>query len=406
MAAKIDHCSWNRDATLRVAVVSTSVPPDSTGQARVLGHLIGIGGQIPDNRFLILTDDNPFEPGKGPPNYRLLQPPLIRLEETHWRDKLNSAYDFLCAVFKRAGEISRHVEEFRSAALVACTASPVDLPASTLVAFRRRIPLIAYLFDDPVFQWEHRSLRTFSSLWEAVWSRSAAQVVVPNEALAEEFFLRRGRRPVLIRNAVSPEAFSPTEQAWPSSPGQFRIVYTGSVYHAQADAFINLLRALDDVTGWSLHIFTNQSEATLARHGIQGPKVFRHEPLDLQSSYREQQLADALFLPLAFNSPIQEVLRTSAPMKMAEYLASGRPILAHVPADTFVARLLRQHRAGVLVDKPDINSITDALHAISTDADLRSSLRNNALRLAEEYRIERARCAFWNVVGTAIQQDK
>ena len=103
--------------------------------------------------------------------------------------------------------------------------------------------------------------------------------------MAEEFFKRRRRSPVIVRNPVAPEAFSSTEQTWPSVPGRFKIVYTGSVYHAQSDAFINLLGALDEMQDWSLHIYTSQSEARLAAYEIQGPKVVRHQHVDQVGSY-------------------------------------------------------------------------------------------------------------------------
>lgn len=383
------------------------VPPAASGQARVLGHLIGTP---PPANCVLLTENSPFSGDVEPDafaNYRLLgQLPIWLREEGRRKEripKLSTLGGILQSIRVRARDIGRSVDEFNSAALVACTAGPFDLPACTLVALRRRLPLIAYLFDDPVLQWPQRRLRTFARLWEPIWSRIAAQVIVPNEAMAEEFFKRRRRSPVIVRNPVAPEAFSSTEQPWPSVPGRFRIVYTGSVYHAQSDAFINLLGALDEMQDWSLHIYTSQSEARLAAYGIKGPKVVRHEHVDLVGSYAQQRAADVLFLPLAFRSTIQDVLRTSAPMKMGEYLASGRPILAHAPADTFVARNIRQHRAGFVVDTPDSHSLAAVLRELSWNSELRQSLSANAVRLAEGYRVDRAREVFWNTVTAAIR---
>ena len=383
------------------------VPPAASGQARVLGHLIGIP---PPANCVLLTENSPFSGDVEPEafaNYRIFGQLPIRLREKGWlkerMPRLNSLGGILQAIRARARDISRYVQEFDAAAIVACTASPFDLPACTLVALRRRLPLIAYLFDDPVFQWPQGPVRNFARLWEPVWSRIAAQVIVPNEAMAEEFFKRRRRSPVIVRNPVAPEAFSSTEQTWPSVPGRFRIVYTGSVYHAQSDAFINLLGALEEMQDWSLHIYTSQSEARLAAYGIQGPKVVRHDHVDQVASYAQQRAADVLFLPLAFRSTIQDVLRTSAPMKMGEYLASGRPILAHAPGETFVAHHIRQHRAGFVVDTPDSHSLAAVLRELSWNSELRRSLCANAVRLAEGYRVDRAREVFWNTVRAAIR---
>ena len=118
-------------------------------------------------------------------------------------------------------------------------------------------------------------MRKFARLWEPIWSRLAAEVIVPNEAMAEEFFKRRRRRPVIVRNPVAPEAFASSERPWPTNAGQFKIIYTGSVYHAQSDAFINLLAALERLKDWSLHISTpTRARFSLAAYEIQGPRCF------------------------------------------------------------------------------------------------------------------------------------
>jgi hypothetical protein len=90
-------------------------------------------------------------------------------------------------------------------------------------------------------------------------------------------------------------------------------------------------------------------------------------------------------------------------MKVGEYLASGRPILVHAPPDTFIARYFREHRAGVVVDNPESRGLGEALRDIAASAELRQSLRVNALRLAELYKAELAREKFWKVVTTAIR---
>jgi glycosyltransferase involved in cell wall biosynthesis len=389
----------------RIALVSTVVPPGAQGQAHVLGHLIGFP---PPENCLLLADQPPFPPGtalEGPfANYRILRQRRIELKDkgllTDRLPHLNSMVGVLHSVAMRAHEISQHAREFKASVLIACTASPFDLPACTLVAIRRRLPLVTYLFDDPIFQWAPGPLRNFARLWEPVWARVAAQVIVPNEAMAEKFTQRRRREPVIVRNPVSPEAVSITS-AWPTVPGQFRIVYTGSVYHAQSDAFLNLLGALEELDGWSLHIYTSQTEAQVEQYGIRGPRVFHHRHVNQTEAYAQQRLADVLFLPLAFHSTIQEVLRTSAPMKMGEYLASGRPILAHAPPDTFVADHIRRNRAGLVVDIPDSNAIASALREIAANAELRQVVCANAVDLAKEYRVQQAFDIFWTTIRAA-----
>jgi glycosyltransferase involved in cell wall biosynthesis len=397
------------EALPSIAIISTMVPPAPTGQARVLGHLVG---DPPPPNIVLLTEHWP-----GPPatrgearfaNYREFKQRRLRLRETGSLERLVPRLNTLAGVasstFERAREIKRAAAEYSAAAIIACTGSPFDLPASAIAALASRRPLIVYLFDDPVFQWAPGPLRSLARLWEPIWNRIATEVIAPNEAMAEAFFARRRRRPVVIRNPVAAAAFAKAGEPWPTNQGQYRIVYTGSVYHAQSDAFLNLIGALEELPDWSLHIYTSQTDEQLAGYGIVGPQVFRHPHVEQDESYAQQRAADVLFLPLAFHSTIQEVLRTSAPGKLAEYLASGRPILVHAPAETFIARHFRTHRAGVVVDTPDPQRLAGALRDIASDAALREALCTSALALAELYRVEHARDAFWNVVKAAVRR--
>ncbi|MGA3308026.1 MAG: glycosyltransferase [Xanthobacteraceae bacterium] len=394
----------------RIAVVSTSVPPAPSGQARVLGHLLG---PPPAEHCLLLADQPPFPQGAAfePAfaNYRTLSQRHLQWRSNGWTNESVARLDRFAGVFhsvvQRAREISRHVADFNASVLIACTASPFDLPACTLIALRRRLPLITYLFDDPIYQWMPGPLRTFARMWEPIWSRIATSIIVPNEAMQEEFAARRHRKAIIVRNPVPAGAFPKIEQAWPAIPTEFRIVYTGSVYHAQSDAFLNLLRALDTLDRWSLHIYTSQSDAELKAYGIHGPKVCRHDHVDQAESYARQHSADVLFLPLAFRSAIQDVLRTSAPMKMGEYLASGRPILVHAPPETFIARHIGSYRAGFVVDSADAMQLADALRRIRSHPEERRAACQNALRLAQAYTVDRARQVFWDVITAATDRD-
>jgi glycosyltransferase involved in cell wall biosynthesis len=392
-----------------IAIVSTTVPPAVSGQARVIYHLIGT--PMP-REVVLLTEHWPFsqlaEAEGRDANYRKFKQLRIKLQENGWLEQLlpwlNSFGGLLAAFFERADEITAAVRECKSAAIIGCTGSPFDLPACTIAAFRTGVPFIVYLFDDPIFQWPPGRMRQFARLWEPIWSRVAAQVITPNEAMHEEFLRRRGRESVLIRNPVAAEAFVGLEHPWPSVEGRFRIVYTGSVYHAQADAFTDLVSALNELEQWSLHIYTSQSHEQLAAYGICGPKVFHHEHVGQFQSYLQQRSADVLFLPLAFGSEIQAALRTAAPMKLGEYLASGRPILVHAPADSFVVQHFRKHGAGVVVDRLGPHLLAAAASEIARNPLLRRSLRANALNLAELYKATLAHENFWNVVKRAVRR--
>jgi glycosyltransferase involved in cell wall biosynthesis len=132
-----------------------------------------------------------------------------------------------------------------------------------------------------------------------------------------------------------------------------------------------------------LHLYTSQPIADLEREGIKGPVVI-HPHLSQSQIGEIQRHADILFLPLAFHSSIPDVIRTSAPGKMGEYLASGRPILVHAPSNSFICWYFRTHHAGQVADQFDPDSVAGALKQMIDDSDLRKQWCENAVRCAQK----------------------
>jgi glycosyltransferase involved in cell wall biosynthesis len=394
----------------RIAIVSTGVPPSANGQSRVLGQLLEEDGTAP---YCLLLSEHPpelaSERDKPYGIYRRLRGPQLALwepERVPWLLPVNEFCGFLLSTSRRAREIAREVRAFGANVIVACTASPFDIPASALAAIVTRLPLIVYLFDDPVFQWEARPLRRFARLWEPVWSRLASATIAPNELMAQYFHMRTGKQSVIIRNPVSDAALEIASNVPEVTflSGQVSIVYTGKVYHAQADAFRNLIQALNLQDGrFVLDIYTSQTRAEVAGHGVDGRYVRIHDHLDQLTAYAIQRNAGILFLPLAFKSGIQEVIRTSAPAKLGEYLASGRPVLVHAPGDTFVASFVRENKAGLVVDTADPMQLSVALERITSDAAGTLSLVRSAKRLSRLFSASMARRAFWDLMILASE---
>lgn len=396
----------------KLAVVSVSVPPSPTGQSRMLGHMLE--GATPESCLLLSANPPtpnadagelafgtyyrlPPLPPSGPWPTRLagISPRLARMAEP----TLESAR-IAAGVRQEAQEIATAVRQFGAQVIVACTASPTNLPAAAMAAQINGLPFVAYLFDDPVYQWPPGTWRRFAAAQERRWGRQAAAVISPNEFMAEEFQRRRRRGAFIVRNPVADTALDHGNAPPPRDPASpLRIVYTGTLYHAQADAFINLLQALEALNGAAvLEVYTYQSVAEIATHGVAGPHLRVMPFVDQAGAYAVQRSADVLFLPLAFHSSIPEVISRSAPGKTGEYLAAGRPLLVHAPEASFVARHIRDHDAGLVVGRPEPAQLEAALRQMITGAPAVAVTVANALRLAEQYRSSVQRDAFWSVM--------
>jgi glycosyltransferase involved in cell wall biosynthesis len=178
-------------------------------------------------------------------------------------------------------------------------------------------------------------------------------------------------------------------------------VYTGAVYEAHYDAFRNLIAAvpktgLPDLT---IHIYTPQSPGQLHAYGISGP-VTIHPALPNCEMPAVQHSADILFLPLAFDSPYPDIIRTSAPGKTGEYLASGKPVLVHAPKDSFIAWYFSKNRCGDVVSEnnPEILA-AHIVHLIRDDVYRQELVRNACMRAKDQFDAGLAREKFFAIIS-------
>jgi len=392
----------------RVAVVTTAAPPSPSGQARVLAQIMAPQCTAPpiylsDQLHAIEADGDRYG------SHQPLTAPRFMLAQRYAAilpRQLNNYAGLGRTVLARAIEIARHLGRDPADVVLGCSGNPFDLPAANLAARWLRLPFVAYLFDDPVYQWEPGIYRSFARLWEPVWGRGAARVIVPNETAADDVRQRLPRADIrIVRNPVPKEVFAnpgqPVDPAARNPEQPWRLLYTGSVYSAQASAFRNLVAALDSLGGrFQLDVHTAQSTADMATHGLVGPNVHHHDQVPQSVALELQRSADILFLPLAFDAPIPEVIRSSAPAKLGEYLAAGRPIVVHAPADSFVSEFFRRTGAGIVVDRSDPMMLADAVESIARDPELRAQLIAKARQVAPEFHVDKARATFWSAIGT------
>jgi glycosyltransferase involved in cell wall biosynthesis len=378
----------------RFALVSHLVPPSRFGQPRVLHRLLR---HVPPDRYgLISTEfydrDHPAPTHDGP----WLDGEYFHVDQgfpwpqasyrqgfRHLPRQIYTLANLAAALRNRARSIAAILARQAYETVIACSGDPVDLPASALAARRLRRRFVAYMFDDYGTQYKIiPPYQRFAMLCDRLVAHSADCVIVPNEKLGREYARRRGVRPAVIANPHSGTYGSGVD--WPLASRNVRVVYTGSVYHVHDDAFERLVQALPKCRGsLSLHLY---SSVATERHPAfrNSPVVHHHRHLGEKAVVRVQEQADILYLPLAFSSPAPDVVRTALPGKLPDYLASGRPLLVHAPADSFVSVYCRRHRCALVVDRPDVAALIAALDSLTGDSALRQDLVRAALRRAHE----------------------
>ncbi len=383
-----------------IAIVSHTLPPEVNGQAIVLGRLIAGADSV-----VQITSNRHYRPRDNDESIivNVATPRTIRKLR---KIRFLESWVFRVHVWHRARGISRALVQHGCSALIACTGGDlVDLPASIVAAEQVGVPCVLHYFDNYGSQW-----KTPNIAWSKKWMKrygldiessvlaKAAGVVVPNELLQAELVQRVSVPVTIVRNPVVLEIYDNLRQSVvrerASEERPWSMTYTGSVYEAQLGAIINCGLALELLRArgisMQLHLYSSQSKDSLWAQGI--PRsVCVHPMVSPHDASRLQCESDFLFLPLAFQTRYPELIRTSAPGKLGEYLASGRPIVVHAPRDSFLAQFTASQGCGLLCDTPDIATMAEKLERLIRDPALQAKLIHEAIATSVEFSHEKNR---------------
>ncbi len=125
--------------------------------------------------------------------------------------------------------------------------------------------------------------------------------------------------------------------------------FAGNIHsRMNGDAVLRLARAAAIArTSPKLDMCTPSLPDELRKLGISSRYV------DQASLAVAQARSTVLFLPLAFEGPQPLMIRHNFPTKAMDYLRSGRPILVHAPADSYLTWLARKEGFALVVDRPE-----------------------------------------------------
>lgn len=402
---------------MKLAILSHTLPPNSNGQAIMLGRLLE---NLDYDDAILIAENRPETEALAcaanrlrmgyfilPPDPRLPVPrlPILRL--------VVAVINECLAIVFRAWRTTQIVRRERCGTIVACTGRWHEMPIAWWTARRLRLPWVAYIFD-----WYAEKYRTIPGLTGAAISwvagllegpllRRASAVIVPNETLRDEYSRLYGIEPEIVRN---PTVFDPVAipEVHRSKRAESIVRFTGNIYEAHYDALARLCQAIDLIHDHKvkLELFTNAGPDHLRSIGIAG-QVESHSYLPVNEVVTVQRGADILFLPLAFDCAFPSIIRTSSPGKLGDYLVSGRPILVHAPADSFVAQYCKAHDCALVVDSKDPAALAEAVRQLCDDSNLTSRIIGNALERGRiDFHVETARQAFFKVLDAPACQSQ
>ena len=167
-----------------------------------------------------------------------------------------------------------------------------------------------------------------------------------------------------------------------------KIAFVGNANNSNWEAFERFWQAIKNES-CELTILSAVPPETFARHGIRGDNL-KFKLVPFREEIEELKKHDVMFLPHGFTGGYSEAeYQTIFPTKTISYLISGRPILAHSPADSFLTRWLDENQCAKVVPVKDEELIRLALQELSRDTDLRMQLVENANRAVQVFGAER-----------------
>ena len=362
---------------MKIALISNCLPPELSGQGIIIFRLLQ--NADPDSYCLISLQrykkDKQNLSGKY---YRLPKLKIIPSVEK----------------IIRTIKIKDILIKEKINAVVACTGNISVWPMAYKVCKKLKIPFYVYIFDDYYYQNTSKSNKLYVKKTEKKILENANGIIVTNEFMKNELLQRYGINSTIIHNSCEIIEYIKNNEV--KSITDKIILYTGSIYEAQANALSNLVSAIKQLNrnDVKLHLYTSCSKSKLDSVGITGPVVI-HDNIHPDDMSNVQQNADILFLPLSFDSIYPELIKTTLPGKFGEYLTSKRPILANVPADSFIKYYISKYNCGVCVDKPDAGLLADAINDLLSDNKKCDTITGNAWKRAnEDFNIEKSREIF------------
>jgi len=386
----------------KFGVLSHVLPPASSGQAVMLYRILE---GISKENYCLISRENYNTTGyvkdasrKLPAKYYSVKTKSHTGKSFSYKiGKLIEYSKIFGDILYRTKQIKNILKKENAKILIVCSGDFTDMVSGYLAAKFLRIKLVPYMFDWFSYQWTG-IFRTISKNIEPSIIKKSSAVIVPNEFLQKEIMKRYNKKSIIIRNpCLLPDLTELDKKPRIFNSEYINIVYTGAVYRAHYDAFRNLIEALKLIKNYKikLHIYTAQPEEQLEKEKIISDSIVTHPHVKHSEINNIQRQADILFLPLAFQSPISEVINTSAPGKFGEYLAVGRPILAHVPKESFVKWYLSKNKCGVVVDKLDAKILAKEIIALIKNKSLQNKLSiNSRYSAVKDFDVENVRKKF------------
>ena len=361
------------------------VPVEASYHGSALLHRLL--SDYPVDRLMVLETAQPSEPGRRLAQVKYTSHPIGK---QRW---LNTRFHpYAMAWFSRAGKqagpkISQSINGFEFEA-VFTVAHGFGWLAAAEIAKQRRLPLHFVVHDDwPRVADVAPSFRNWIDEQFGNIYRQARSRLCVSPAMSR-FYEERYRTPgtvVYPSRAADAIEFAGPPARLGSNDRQFTIAFAGTINsRGYIDALKTLQNALQPVNG-RLLIFGPLTIDVAQQIGLDDPNTEIGGLLSSEQLLtRLREGADALFVPMSFADCDRDNMEMAFPSKLADYTATGLPLLIYGPAYCSAVRWARDNPGAAEVVENE-SGLGDAVMSLAQQPEHRLALGTRALEVGREY---------------------
>ena len=278
------------------------------------------------------------------------------------------------------------LKESRTNFLLGISDTGPALIATYIASTITRTPYALYLFDiykGNNLGWFYNFL---AKLFERAIMTRAAIVIVTNEETERFYHQRYGNKIkiAVVHNSAFPDEYAKTRTSYRLTP-PYNIIFTGNVYWAQEQSLLNLVSAMYVLTDLPIELRLYVPKPTEKLQSAVANKLNIKLLIANQSEMPKiQSDAALLFLPLSWDTKSPDIIATASPGKFTDYLASGRPMLVHAPDYSYIAKYVKKHHIGLIVDQNDAQLLAETMRQFFEKPSLAQTYINQALEIFQQ----------------------
>jgi hypothetical protein len=375
----------------RVLLATWTLPPSTSGSAVILYELLR---NFPQEDIVAIhtVDENPAQSGAS---LAIERHEITIAKSRTWtlRCMRRAPRLFIPMIRRRIVELAH---KHRVQSIYAHFPNHCFTIAAWQAAKLLGLPLVLYMD----ILWEEAGIgpRSLAKQYERDIVRDAAHRFALTEFAASYLQDKHGVPFALMPHVVDVDTIGSGIQ--PLNDGEVTVHFSGSIYEKMnLDAMVRLAEASKRARCRPrLDVCAPDLPVELSGRGI----TTRY--LNRGALAKAQAQSTMLYLPQAFSSPQPLMIRNNFPTKAIDYLRSGRPILVHSPADSYLSYLARREGFGLVVDDPNVDALADGIDRLHADANLQRSLVENAQRFARSRDARVWSHILWNAITEGCER--